>query len=243
MSDSDPGPDPGSDPGPGPGGGGVPRRLDAESRLGATVAAVLAAALSATLPSRVAVHPRWLLPALAAVLAVLLFVVTSRRPVVDDPGTLSWHRRARLAALVMTGILSVVNFVTGLRLVTDILRHRGLDDAVDLLWAGSSVWVVNVIVFALWYWELDRGGRVARALGEQGHDFLFPQWTVGPPFGSPDWEPEFVDYVYVSFTNAAAFGPTDAMPLSQWAKLAMLLQSALSIGIIVLVVANAINIL
>lgn len=237
--DPDPGPGTGPDADPGPGS----RLLRVESRLAATVAAVVAAALSATLPSRVAVHPRWLLPALAAVLAVLLFVVTSRRPVVDDPGALAWHRRARAAALAMTGVLSAVNFVTGLRLVTGILRHRGLADAVDLLWAGSSVWVVNVIVFALWYWELDRGGRVARALGEDGHDFLFPQWTVGPPFGSPDWEPEFVDYFYVSFTNAAAFSPTDTMPLSQWAKLAMLVQSALSIGIIVLVVANAINVL
>ena len=220
------------------------QRLAVESRLTATVAALVAAGLSAVLPTRVAIHPRWLLPALAAVLAlVLLSLATSRSSVVDHPESLARHRRARFAALVMTGILSVVNFVTGLRLVVDVLGHRGPATAATMLWAGASVWLVNVIVFALWYWELDRGGRVARALGEDGHDFLFPQWTVGPPFGSPDWEPEFVDYFYVSFTNAAAFSPTDTMPLSQWAKLAMLLQSALSIGIIVLVVANAINVL
>lgn len=217
--------------------------VDVESRLAATVGAIVAAALSALLPSRVAVHPRWLLPALAAALALALFAMTTRWPVVAEPANLARHRRARVAALVMTGLLSVVNFVTGLRLVVDILRHQGIHDATVLLWAGSSVWLVNVIVFALWYWELDRGGRVARALGEDGHDFLFPQWTVEPPFGSPDWEPEFLDYFYFAFTNAAAFSPTDVMPLSRWAKLAMLLQSALSIGIILLVVANAINIL
>ncbi len=220
------------------------RRQLVESRLMATVAVLVAAALSALLPSQVAVHPRWLLPAVASALAVALFVAgTTRRELVDHPAELAWHRRTRMAALVMTGLLSLVNIVTGTRLVVDILRHQGLHKANDLLWAGSSVWVVNVIVFALWYWELDRGGRVARALGEDGHDFLFPQWTVEPPFGSRDWEPEFFDYFYFSFTNAAAFSPTDVMPLSRWAKLTMMVQSALSIGIILLVVANAINIL
>jgi uncharacterized membrane protein len=100
-----------------------------------------------------------------------------------------------------------------------------------------------VIVFGLWYWEFDRGGPVARALGANPYpDFQFPQ-MVSPEMAPPHWEPQFADYLYLAFTNAAAFSPTDVMPLSRWAKLAMTLQSAISIVTVVLVVARAVNIL
>ncbi|MEI8001161.1 MAG: hypothetical protein WCI50_07395 [Actinomycetes bacterium] len=219
-------------------------RLAVESRLGATIAVVVAAALTASLPERVITQPRWLLPAITVVLAVVVFSTgSSRDEVPTDPVALTRHRRVRVLAIVMTVVLSLANFVTGTRLIVDILRHQGIHDAPRLLWAGGSVWITNVIVFGLWYWELDRGGRIGRALGQDGHDFLFPQWGLPSHFGFDGWEPEFVDYFYFSFTNAAAFSPTDVMPLSQWAKVAMMLQSALSIGIIVVVVADAVNIL
>jgi uncharacterized membrane protein len=105
------------------------------------------------------------------------------------------------------------------------------------------VWATNVIAFALWYWEFDRGGPVHRAEGTSQHpDLLFPQMAA-PELASPDWEPWFVDYLYLSFTNAAAFSPTDVMPLARWAKLTMLLQSAVSLAVGVLVIARAVNIL
>ena len=100
-----------------------------------------------------------------------------------------------------------------------------------------------MIVFALWYWEFDRGGPAARALGTDPYpDFLFVQMT-SPKLAPPDWEPAFADYLYLAFTNAAAFSPTDVMPLSRWAKLAMTVQSAISILTVALIVARAVNIL
>ncbi len=105
------------------------------------------------------------------------------------------------------------------------------------------MWVTNVIAFALWYWEFDRGGPVHRAAGTVQHpDLMFPQ-MASPQLAAADWEPYFTDYLYLSFTNATAFSPTDVMPLARWAKMAMLVQSAVSLSIGALVIARAINIL
>jgi uncharacterized membrane protein len=114
---------------------------------------------------------------------------------------------------------------------------------VPLLTTGASVWLTNVIAFGLWYWEFDRGGPVVRAAGTMRHpDLMFPQ-MASPELAPPDWEPQFVDYLYLSFTNATAFSPTDVMPLARWAKLTMLVQSAVSLAIGALVIARAVNIL
>ncbi|GAA4825357.1 hypothetical protein GCM10023201_09700 [Actinomycetospora corticicola] len=99
-----------------------------------------------------------------------------------------------------------------------------------------------MIGFALWYWQFDRGGPSVRACGERSlPDFWFPQMQSADL--DPEWEPHFVDYLYVSFTNATAFSPTDTMPLSRWAKLTMLVQSAVSLATVALVVARAVNVL
>jgi uncharacterized membrane protein len=98
-------------------------------------------------------------------------------------------------------------------------------------------------VFALWYWELDRGGPAARATAPRPYpDFLFPQMQ-SPELAPDNWEPSFTDYLYVSFTNATAFSPTDVMPLSRWAKLTMMLHSMVSVVTVALVIARAVNIL
>jgi hypothetical protein len=103
--------------------------------------------------------------------------------------------------------------------------------------------LTNVIVFALWYWELDRGGPASRAAARRIHpDFLFPQMSV-PDLVHPDWEPAFVDYLFLAFTNATAFSPTDTMPLSRWAKMAMMVQASISVVVVALVIARAVNIL
>jgi uncharacterized membrane protein len=100
-----------------------------------------------------------------------------------------------------------------------------------------------VLLFGLWYWELDRGGPGARARGERDFpDFLFPQMTADD-MAPPDWEPTFVDYLYLSYTNATAFSPTDTLPLSRWAKLLMLVQSGVALATVALVIARAVNIL
>jgi len=105
------------------------------------------------------------------------------------------------------------------------------------------MWCLNVLVFALWFWELDNGGPVARMhAGAAGRDFLFPQQTE-PAVAPPSWRPLFLDYLYVSFTNATAFSPTDAMPLTRWAKMLMLVESAASLVLALMVAARAVNIL
>jgi uncharacterized membrane protein len=112
-----------------------------------------------------------------------------------------------------------------------------------LLRAAVHMWVVNVLLFGLWYWQLDGGGPLDRPVCLQTQrDFLFPQQTE-PAFAESGWQPQFLDYLYVSFTNATAFSPTDAMPLSRWAKMLMLVQSAISLALAVMVVARAVNIL
>src|SRR5262249_30666424 len=117
------------------------------------------------------------------------------------------------------------------------------NDAIALLLNAGAVWFTSVIVFALWYWEFDRGGPAARANARRPYpDFLFPQ-MASPEVAPPDWEPTFVDYLYLSFTNTTAFSPTDTMPLSRWAKLAMFVQSGASLVLVALVVARAVNIL
>ncbi len=116
------------------------------------------------------------------------------------------------------------------------------NSAEDLLAAGAVVWMSNNIAFALLYWELDGGGAAARAHHlPQYVDLAFPQ-HMNPQLAPPDWRPEFVDYLYLSFTNSTAFSPTDAMPLVPWVKIAMAVQATISLAILGLVVARAVNV-
>ena len=144
----------------------------------------------------------------------------------------------------LTAVLSLANIGSGVRLVAGLVGGHGpADSAARLLVNGGSVYLTNLIAFSLWYWELDRGGPAARAHGLRTYpDFLFPQ-MASPELAPADWEPTFVDYFYLSFTNATAFSPTDVLPLARWAKLAMALQSAVALSVLALVIARAINIL
>ena len=112
-----------------------------------------------------------------------------------------------------------------------------------LLLSGGTIWLTNIIIFSLWFWDLDRGGPGARAEAVNQHpDFMFPQ--MGDPGYAPDhWHPNFFDYLYTSFTNASAFSPTDVLPLTRWAKMLMLVQSLTSLLTVGLIVARAVNIL
>jgi len=203
-----------------------------EPRVQVTIGVVVAIALMLALPVRVANHPRWVLPGVA----VVLFVAKSGR----------FQRRAALVrgvSLALIGVLSLSNATSAGRLIVDLVRGEGVRDPARLLLTGAAIWLTNVIVFGLWYWEFDRGGPIARAAATQPYpDFVFPQMT-SPELAFPDWEPGFVDYVYVSFTNALAFSPTDTMPMTRWAKLTMLAQSLVSVVTVALVIARAVNIL
>jgi uncharacterized membrane protein len=145
--------------------------------------------------------------------------------------------------IVLVSVLVLGALSATVQLIGDLV-HGGpeTNSATDLLEAGTIVWVSNNIAFALLYWELDGGGAAARAHRHPTHDgFAFPQ-QLNPSIGSPHWRPRFIDYLYLGFTNATAFSPTDVMPLVPWAKIAMAIQSLVSLGILGLVIARAVNV-
>jgi uncharacterized membrane protein len=210
------------------------RRTRGEHRLPVAVAIAALIALQLAMPARLAFQPRYLLPALELAIFVVLLIANPVRITRE-----SAHLRPLGLALV--AIASVATLWSGWRLASGLVNGDLGDDPVTVLLKAAAVWFTNVIVAALWYWEFDRGGPAARASGRNPYpDFLFPQMTV-PQLTKPDWEPTFVDYLYLSFTNTTAFSPTDTMPLSRWAKLAMLVQSASSLVLIALVIARAVN--
>jgi uncharacterized membrane protein len=148
----------------------------------------------------------------------------------------------RIAGLALAALVRLSNGWSAVLLVLDLVAG-GPSSPAELLTAGAAVWLTNVLAFALIYWELDRGGPAARAAARRTRpDFLFAQMQ-SPQLGDPDWEPQFVDYLYLSFTNAAAFSPTDVLPLSRWAKMTMMVQSAVALAVVVLVVARAVSVL
>ena len=195
-----------------------------------------AIAMQVALPDHLAPHPRVVLPALEFALLVGLLATNPRR-IDRRSGPL------RAASAVLIALISAANAWSAGRLVLGLVRGTEHQTAPHLLTSGSAIWLTNVIVFCLWYWELDRGGPVARAQALRPHpDFLFAQMT-SPELAPAHWEPTFVDYLFLSFTNATAFSPTDVLPLSGWAKLTMMLQSAISLATVALVIARAVNIL
>ena len=205
-----------------------------ERRWPAALAVIAMIALQLFIPDELTIPPRWLLPAVELLLLVVLFLA--------NPGRISQQRlELRAVGLSLVALASVANIYSAGRLIWQLVRTH-VDDAGLLLTVGGAVWLTNVIIFALWYWEFDRGGPAARALASTRFpDFAFPQ-MLSPDSAPPDWEPTFTDYFYLSFTNATAFSPTDTMPMTRWAKMTMLLQSAVSLVTVALVIARAVNI-
>jgi len=223
-----------------------------ESRLFPIAAVLGSAALYATLPSRFVAGPsagafsvaRWFVPAVTVVLLAALVASVPEKRLARAFGPIGERVRVGRRALA----LSVIALVTAanaaaITLLVHLLVNGARAQASQLLRAGIHMWCLNVLVFALWFWELDNGGPLARLhAGGEGRDFLFPQ-QADPEIAPPNWRPLFLDYLYVSFTNATAFSPTDTMPLSRWAKMLMLVESAASLVLALMVAARAVNIL
>ena len=149
------------------------------------------------------------------------------------------HRRK--VALALLGVISLTNALLLVGLVASLLNGDEKNGG-ELLFKAVTVWATNVIAYGLWYWGLDRGGPVRRLEPDPPPpDFQFPQME-NPQLAAPGWRPLLLDYVYVSFTNALAFSPTDAMPLTRRAKLLMMTESAISSLTVLLVAARAVNI-
>jgi len=207
-----------------------------EARWPALLAVLGAMALQLVLPDTVirGLGNRALIPALeGALMAVLL---------IANPGRISKEEsRLRIVGVALIALITVANVVSLTELIHALL-YGAKTAGRPLVYASVPIWLTNVIVFGLWYWELDRGGPAARQSSvHRRPDFLFPQMAT--PGTSPQWAPNFLDYLYTSFTNATAFSPTDTMPLTGWAKLLMMLQSLASLVTVAVVVSRAVNIL
>jgi uncharacterized membrane protein len=194
-----------------------------------------AIALQLSLSEQVTVGPYWLLPVLEG--ATLIGIVgASMHPQARD------FPFRRHVAIAMIALVSAANIVSLVLLVNRLLQTSD-ENGHQLILSGIVLWCTNVLLFALWYWEIDRGGPAARVRGDRDFpDFLFPQMS-DPRWAPKDWMPRLVDYLYVSLTNATAFSPTDTMPLTPTAKWLMSAQSIASLVTVGLVVARAVNIL
>jgi hypothetical protein len=200
----------------------------------AQLTVLVAIALYVTLPGKLTIGPGWLVPAVEGLLLVALVAST------PGEGTSPSPTRQRLA-VVLTGIL-VVATLAGLGLLADAVISEGAAGH-GLIEAAIVLWGTIVLVFALLYWELDRGGPVARAQPEAGRaaDFLFTQDSPEARELSPGWQPSFVDYLFVALTTSTAYSPTDTMPLTQRAKMAMGVQAVAALVTIGLLIARAVG--
>jgi hypothetical protein len=193
--------------------------------------------LDVSLPDKLTLGPTWLLPSFEGLLLIGLFII-SPLP------SMRHSRYRRYVTMGLIGLVSAANLVSLYFLIHYLLHpHTRPEKGRPLILAGVVLWVTNVLLFGLWYWELDRGGPIERARNPNAiPDFLFAQMTE-TRYAPPGWVPRLIDYLYVSFTNATAFSPTDTMPLTQWAKVLMTVQALAALVTVGLVVARAVNLL
>jgi hypothetical protein len=217
--------------------GHVPDRWDPEPRWPALVAVVAVGGLYAALPDYLVVGPRWLY--IGVVIALLVPTVISH---VKD-----LHLLNRVFGFTVNGFVTLGLVASVVLLIEELPAHR--ETPIELLRSAGALWVTNIIVFALWYWRLDAGGPHGRdaSFGHQDGAFLFPQMTMTPEAKTAadehGWSPNFVDYLFLAFNTSTAFSPTDAPVLARWAKALMMLQSLISLTVLALLAARAVNIL
>lgn len=198
--------------------------------------------LQVRLPDKLTVGPTWLLPSLEGALLVALAATTPRGRADSD------HPRRRRAALALIAFVNLANAIS-LYLLAHELLHKRIENGHALILSGIAIWLTNLLIFALWYWQLDRGGPANRArhpdptTPEGRPDFIFPEMDGGKPYTPEDWMPAFLDYLALALTTATAFSPTDTMPLTPRAKWLMSAQSLTALATVALVVARAVNIL
>jgi hypothetical protein len=225
--------------------GGTGRR--GEARLPAVVAVLFAIALYALLPEPLLVLPRYVIPALGVLLLIALTVVNPRRLTRET-------RLSRIASLALVGLIGLANTVALVLLLRALLASQVLDGR-SLLLAALQVWLTNIVVFGLAFWELDRGGPVTRTQKPREQfpkaDFRFSQdenadnvsEVAAGSSKQSGWVPALHDYLYVSLTNSTAFSPTDTMPLTGRAKLLMGVESTSALVVSVLVISRGVGIL
>jgi hypothetical protein len=188
------------------------------------------------LPNDRAVSLPWLLPAIEV---GLLAVLVLSDPAGDDRRS---RQLRRLAIALVALLLVAALWATGVLIEHLITGDQQTSDGARLLASGSLVWLGNILAFSLLYWVFDSGAPRLRTVGARQYpDFAFPQ-RQDPELAPPGWRPIFVDYVYLGFCTSTAFSPTDVLPLARWAKLAMAVQSAVSLAVVGLIIARAVNV-
>jgi hypothetical protein len=211
-------------------------RVDkAEPRWQAILAFVAVAGIYLALPSSLIVGPTWLLPTLIGVLLVPT-VVSHRLGKVSVNRTLGF---------VISAIITIALISSVVLLVLALPSHR--EPASQLLLSAALLWLTNVLVFALWYWRIDGGGPTKRAERKEfgSSSFLFPQMQIPRDergqFACARWHPQFIDYLFIAFTQSSTFGPTDAPLLARWAKVLAMIQVFISLSIVVLLISRAVG--
>ena len=212
-------------------------RWDPEPRWPALIAVLAVGSLYTSLPSYLLIGPRWLF--LVLVLALLVPTVIAHLK--------DHHHLNRILGFTVTGVVTLGMIASVVLLISGLPSHK--KSPMELLLAAASLWFTNILVFALWYWRLDAGGPHGRdtRFGHPDGAFLFPQMTMTPEAkieaGEHGWSPNFVDYLFLAFNTSTAFSPTDVPVLARWAKLMMMLQSLISLTVLALLAARAVNIL
>ena len=204
----------------------------------ASLALLACIALYVVLPDSLVIKPKWLVPVLLAVLIIPLAFTHRHR----HPGEPRWLRPTSIGLIALVNIANIVSVIFLIQRQFW-ANSSQIQSGRTLFFSGILIWSTNVIVFALWYWEIDRGGPSARGSeNERWPDFQFPQME-NPKLAPENWHPSFYDYLYLAFTDASAFSPTDAMPLTRLSKGLMTVESAVSMLTIFIVVTRAVNIL
>jgi hypothetical protein len=222
----------------------TPNKIVREPRWPAFVAMIAASGVYWALPEPLSVGPSWGLFVIIVILMIPIAISHRRR----DFGIL------RILTFAANGVITVAMIASLAFLIDGIPKHREPPQA--LLRAAIALWIANVLVFALWYWKLDAGGPLGRdgSRGRLDSAFLFPQMLTSsepvnqdgkkdPLHVDPQWSPNFMDYLFLAFNTSTAFSPTDTAILSRWAKAGMMLQALISLAIIALIAARAVNLL
>jgi len=212
-------------------------RFDPEPRWPAFIAILAVGGLYTALPSSLIVGPRWAY-FIIVILMLIPTYVTHR---------MKYHDIDRILGFAVSGVITAGMMASVVLLIVALPQHT--ETPIELLSSAAVLWATNVLVFALWYWRLDAGGPHHRdkRVGHTDGAFLFPQMTLSPQvrreMGEHEWSPNFFDYLYIAFNTSTAFSPTDTPVLARWGKVLMMLQSIISLTVLALLAARAVNIL
>lgn len=214
-----------------------PDRWDPEPRWPALIAIIAVAGLYIALPRSLVFGPKWLFVALIGALLVPTVLTHWKK----------YHALNRVLGFTTSGLMTLAMIASVALLISGLSIHA--ETPSQLLFSAATLWATNVLVFSLWYWRLDAGGPHGRdsRFGHPDGTFLFPQMALPPErqktAGQHGWAPNFVDYLFLAFNTSTAFSPTDVPVLQRWAKLLMMIQSAISLTVLALLAARAVNIL